>query len=154
MSFNWNFRWREHWSIHPRKRPSIRLKSEWTVRTILKHCNGPSCNTSTHELTFIYRQPGDGLTPPHFYGELTKTEEGCNLLRERGHFKLFADYVRNFSLKKQDQVEASLGQLKAVLWALGNIGATKNGLPFLEEEDVVKDIVEMAESSDILSLKG
>lgn len=100
------------------------------------------------------RQPGDGLTPPHFYGELTKTEEGCNLLRERGHFKLFADYVRNFSLEKHDQVEASLGQLKAVLWALGNIGATKNGLPFLEEEDIVKDIVEMAESSDILSLKG
>lgn len=98
------------------------------------------------------RQPGDGLTPPHFYGELTKTEEGCNLLRERGHFKLFADYVRNFSLV--EQTEASLGQLKAVLWALGNIGATKNGLPFLEEEDVVKDIVEMAESSDILSLKG
>ncbi|OAD02912.1 hypothetical protein MUCCIDRAFT_143465 [Mucor lusitanicus CBS 277.49] len=109
---------------------------------------------NTPEKKTINPQPGDGLTPPHFYGELTKTEEGCNLLRERGHFKLFADYVRNFSLKKQDQVEASLGQLKAVLWALGNIGATKNGLPFLEEEDVVKDIVEMAESSDILSLKG
>ncbi|GAN00739.1 cytosolic regulator pianissimo [Mucor ambiguus] len=108
------------------------------------------------ENDFEALQPGDGLTPPHFYGELTKTEEGCNLLRERGHFKLFADHVRHFSLndKKEDQVEASLGQLKAVLWALGNIGATKNGLPFLEEEDVVKDIVEMAESSDILSLKG
>jgi hypothetical protein len=76
------------------------------------------------------------------------------LLREKGHFKLFAKYVRNFSLENHDKVEASLGQLKAVLWALGNIGATKNGLPFLEEEDVVKDIVELAESSDILSLKG
>lgn len=101
---------------------------------------------------YTHRQPGDGLTPPHFYGELTKTEEGCHLLRERGHFKLFVDHVRKFSVA--DQTEASLGQLKAVLWALGNIGATKNGLPFLEEEDVVKDIVEMAESSDILSLKG
>jgi rapamycin-insensitive companion of mTOR len=100
------------------------------------------------------RQPGDGLTPPHFYGELTKTEEGCNLLREKGHFKLFANFVRNFPLEKHSEAEASLGQLKAVLWALGNIGATKNGLPFLEEEDIVKDIVSMAESSDILSLKG
>jgi hypothetical protein len=91
------------------------------------------------------------LTPPHFYGELTKTEEGCNLLRERGHFKMFANFVRNFPMS---QAEESLPQLKAVLWALGNIGATKNGLPFLEEEDVVKDIVAMAENSDILSLKG
>lgn len=85
---------------------------------------------------------------------MTKTEEGCNLLRERGHFKLFANYVRNFSLEKQAEAEESLGSLKAVLWALGNIGATKNGLPFLEEEDVVKDIISLAESSEILSLKG
>jgi hypothetical protein len=102
----------------------------------------------------IDRQPGDGLTPPHFYGELTKTEEGCNLLRERGHFKLFANFVRNFSLEKHVEGGELLGQLKAVLWALGNIGATKNGLPFLEEEDVVKDIISLAESSEILSLKG
>lgn len=100
-----------------------------------------------------FRQPGDGLTPPHFYGELTKTEEGCNLLRQKGHFQLFANYVRNFSLDNIDS-EESLRQLKAVLWALGNIGATKNGLPFLEEEDIVKDIVNLAENSQILSLKG
>ncbi|KAF7728197.1 hypothetical protein EC973_006591 [Apophysomyces ossiformis] len=97
-------------------------------------------------------QPGDGLTPPHFYGELTKTEEGCNLLREKGHFQLFADYIRSHSLEHQDA--EVLQKLKAVLWALGNIGATKNGLPFLEEEDIVKDIVSMAENSEVLSLKG
>ncbi|KAI7866417.1 Rapamycin-insensitive companion of mTOR, N-term-domain-containing protein [Spinellus fusiger] len=97
-------------------------------------------------------QPGDGLTPPHFYGELTKTEEGCSLLRERGHFQLFANYLREHSLEKQDM--EVLQHLKAVLWAVGNIGATRNGLPFLEEEDIVKDIVAMAESNEVLSLKG
>lgn len=75
-------------------------------------------------------------------------------MREKGHFQLFANYVRDFPLEKHSEAEASLDQLKAVLWALGNIGATKNGLPFLEEEDIVKDIVQMAESSEILSLKG
>ena len=75
------------------------------------------------------------------------------MLREKGHFRLFADYVRHFPLDESPE-ESALNQLKAVLWALGNIGATKNGLPFLEEEDIVKDIVSMAESSDILSLKG
>ncbi|KAI8987675.1 Rapamycin-insensitive companion of mTOR, N-term-domain-containing protein [Mycotypha africana] len=106
------------------------------------------------ENDFEMLQPGDGLSPPHFYGELTKTEEGCNLLREKGHFRLFADYVRNSSSNKFKESDTSLSQLKAVLWALGNIGATKNGLPFLEEENVIKDIVEMAETSEILSLKG
>lgn len=98
------------------------------------------------------RQPGDGLSPPHFYGELTKTEEGCQLLRDKGHFQLFVQYIRSYSLDNQD-IDA-LQQLKAVLWAVGNIGATRNGLPFLEDEDVVKDIVHMAENSNILSLKG
>jgi hypothetical protein len=106
------------------------------------------------ENDFEVLQPGDGLTPPHFYGELTKTEEGCHLLREKGHFKLFSNFVRNFSLENHAAAEESLNQLKAVLWALGNIGATKNGLPFLEEEDIVKDIINLAECSDILSLKG
>ncbi|KAI9257881.1 Rapamycin-insensitive companion of mTOR, middle domain-containing protein [Sporodiniella umbellata] len=105
------------------------------------------------ENDFEALQAGDGLTPPHFYGELTKTDEGCNLLRQKGHFKLFSNYVRSFSLD-QDNSEEFLCQLKAVLWALGNIGATKNGLPFLEEEDIVKDIVHLAENSQILSLKG
>ncbi|KAG0742053.1 hypothetical protein G6F57_008738 [Rhizopus arrhizus] len=105
------------------------------------------------ENDFEMLQPGDGFTPPHFYGELTKTEEGCTLLRQKGHFQLFANYVRKFSAEKTDSGE-SLSQLKAILWALGNIGATKNGLPFLEEEDIVKDIVYLAENSQILSLKG
>ncbi|KAI8088648.1 Rapamycin-insensitive companion of mTOR, N-term-domain-containing protein [Halteromyces radiatus] len=104
------------------------------------------------ELDFELLQPGDGLSPPHFYGELTKTEEGCALLRENGHFQLFTDYIRSYALETQDaQV---IQHLKSVLWAVGNIGSTRNGLPFLEEEDIVKDIVYMAENSEVLSLKG
>lgn len=99
-----------------------------------------------------FSQAGDGLTPPHFYGELTKTEEGCALLRDKGHFQYFVDYIRNYSLENQN-VEV-FQQLKAVLWAVGNIGSTKNGLPFLEEEDIIKDIVTIAENSEVLSLKG
>ncbi|KAM3580575.1 hypothetical protein VKS41_007236 [Umbelopsis sp. WA50703] len=98
------------------------------------------------------RQPGDGWTPPHFYGELTRTEEGCMLMKEKGHFQLFANYIREHAMDNRDP-EVIL-RLKATLWAVGNIGATRNGLPFLEEEDIVKDIVNMAEKCDVLSLKG
>ncbi|KAJ2956653.1 hypothetical protein NQZ79_g7530 [Umbelopsis isabellina] len=98
------------------------------------------------------KQPGDGWTPPHFYGELTRTEEGCMLLKEKGHFQLFVNFIRGYALDNHDP-EVIL-RLKATLWAVGNIGATRNGLPFLEEEDIVKDIVNMADKCDVLSLKG
>jgi len=100
----------------------------------------------------LSRQPGDGWTPPHFYGELTRTEEGCMLLKEKGHFQLFASFIRDYSLDDRD-FETIL-RLKATLWAVGNIGSTRNGLPFLEEEDIIKDVINMAEGSDIISLKG
>ncbi|KAI3485297.1 hypothetical protein L1887_51410 [Cichorium endivia] len=45
-------------------------------------------------------------------------------------------------------------QLKSVLWAVGSIGANELGLPFLEAEDVVSQIVEIAETSAVLSVRG
>ncbi|KAF9182652.1 hypothetical protein BGZ50_004785 [Haplosporangium sp. Z 11] len=89
---------------------------------------------------------------PHFYGELTRTEEGCQLLRARGHFADYARYIREHCAECKDP--AIISELKSILWAVGNIGSTVGGLPFLEEEDLIKYIVGMAERSKILSLKG
>ena len=36
----------------------------------------------------------------------------------------------------------------------GNIGATSGGLHFLEEEDIIPVIVEIAEQSHVLSVRG
>jgi hypothetical protein len=36
----------------------------------------------------------------------------------------------------------------------GNIGAADGGLPFLEEEEIVEQIVEIAEGSSVLSIRG
>ncbi|KAJ3087070.1 hypothetical protein HK102_011873 [Quaeritorhiza haematococci] len=93
-----------------------------------------------------------GSVPPHFYGELTKTAEGCELLRRKAHFDYFADFLKRNGLSKPDV--AMTRQLKAVLWAVGHIGANKLGLPFLLEQQVIHDIVKMAEFSTVLSLKG
>ncbi|KAK9759943.1 hypothetical protein K7432_016516 [Basidiobolus ranarum] len=92
------------------------------------------------------------ITPPHFYGGLTRTKEGCDLLRKKGHFKHFAEYVRTYSSEFSDK--HIILKLKAVLWAVGHIGSTKIGLRFLEEEDVIKNIVNIAENSPVLSLRG
>jgi hypothetical protein len=40
------------------------------------------------------------------------------------------------------------------LTAQGHIGSTKGGLPFLEDEEIIEAIVEIAEVSPVLTMKG
>jgi hypothetical protein len=38
--------------------------------------------------------------------------------------------------------------------AQGNIGSSAGGLPFLEDEDIIPVILEIAEQSQVLSVRG
>ncbi|WVW80639.1 hypothetical protein I302_102625 [Kwoniella bestiolae CBS 10118] len=105
-------------------------------------------STDTVEDYWIY----DGPAPTHFLGELTKTPEGCQLIKEKGIVAEFAEIVRLHGMEAVDQ--GVLTNLKSVLWALGNIGSTEGGLPFLEDEEIIEDIVEIAEQSPILTIRG
>lgn len=92
-----------------------------------------------------------GLVPPHFYRELARTAEGCKLLEQSGHFNEFAWTIRNFRLHEED-TEALL-KVKGCLWAVGNVGSMEFGAPFLDTE-LVKLIVEIAESAQVLTMRG
>ncbi|TDL23281.1 hypothetical protein BD410DRAFT_858667 [Rickenella mellea] len=94
----------------------------------------------------------DGTVPPHFYGEMAKTDLGCQVLHDKGHFADFAHFIRQHGLESED-FEIIL-KLKSILWAVGNIAATEGGLPFLEEEEIVPAILEIAEQSPVLSVRG
>ncbi|TFK88497.1 hypothetical protein K466DRAFT_488810 [Polyporus arcularius HHB13444] len=94
----------------------------------------------------------DGIVPPHFYGVMAKTDLGCEVLQEKGHFAEFAHFIRRHGLESEDQ--DLILKLKSVLWAVGNIGATERGLPFLEEEEIIPAILEIAEQSLVLSVRG
>lgn len=81
-----------------------------------------------------------------------------------------ADIVRIHGLEPSN--DAILTSLKCALWALvccrhdmdtvcnvaerrqGNIGSTDGGLPFLEDEEIVEAIIEIAEQSPVLSMRG
>ena len=52
----------------------------------------------------------------HFYGELTRTEEGCQLLRKKRHFSDYARYIREHCAESKDL--AIIAELKSVLWAV------------------------------------
>jgi rapamycin-insensitive companion of mTOR len=98
-------------------------------------------------------EPTDyGLVPPHFYRELTRTKEGCKLLKQKGHFDEFATTIRDFA-SESDDPEVIL-KVKGCLWAVGNVGSMELGAPFLENSDVVKWVVQIAEQSEVMSLRG
>ncbi|KXN88287.1 Protein ste16 [Leucoagaricus sp. SymC.cos] len=93
-----------------------------------------------------------GAMPRHFYGEMAKTDFGCQILQEKGHFKEFSQVIRQHSLESEDM--ELIMKLKSILWAVGNVGATEGGLPFLEEEEIIPVILEIAERSPIPSVRG
>ncbi|TXT05984.1 hypothetical protein VHUM_03745 [Vanrija humicola] len=94
----------------------------------------------------------EGTAPTHFFGELCKTPEGCQYLREKGLVPAFAEIVRQHGMEASDQ--ALMTSVKSALWVLGNIGSTEGGLAFLEDEEIIEVIIEIAEKSPVLMLKG
>ncbi len=93
-----------------------------------------------------------GTVPPHFYRELTRTVEGCQLLQESGHFEAFVLNIKDFWSEHEDP-EMML-KVKGSLWAVGNIGSMELGAPFLEETDVVDWIVKIATTSQVMTMRG
>ena len=78
--------------------------------------------------------------------------EGCNLLRESGHFDDFVATISDSWAEKEDAERIS--NLKGCLWAVGNIGSMELGAAFLEESDVVSWIVKIAEQSEVTTIRG
>ncbi|KAK4947968.1 hypothetical protein LTR66_014147, partial [Elasticomyces elasticus] len=98
-------------------------------------------------------EPQDyGTVPPHFYRELTRTAEGCDLLKAKGHFEEFASAIQDHGLEHDDS-EIIL-KVKGCLWAVGNVGSMELGAPFLERTKVVKWIVRIAENSEVMTMRG
>ena len=56
----------------------------------------------------------------HLYGELIKTKSGINLIKEKGHLDKLIKAL-------QDKDSPTL-EKRIALWAIGNIGKSKNGI--------------------------
>lgn len=109
----------------------------------------------TNRMSVFQDEPdleADGHVPPHFYRELSRTEEGCKLLQDKGHFDEFASTIRDHGMEASDP--ELITKVKGCLWAVGNVGSMELGAPFLESCNVVDNIVEIAQSHPILSLRG
>jgi len=86
------------------------------------------------------------MLPPHIYGEIAKTEEGCKLLRVAGHFKEFVDTIKSATKPSIEK--------RAALWAVGQIGSSVYGWELLSETDIVTYISDQAKACQTLSMRG
>lgn len=90
------------------------------------------------------------FVPIHFYGQLVQHEEGCALLKQVNHVQSFATAIG----KDQPRSPSEILDLKAAIWALGHVGSSSLGLELLLEHDIINCLVEQAEESPVLSIRG
>ncbi|XP_066845089.1 rapamycin-insensitive companion of mTOR isoform X1 [Anser cygnoides] len=119
-----------------------------------------------NEALTTYRKPVDGdnyvrrsnqrlqrphvYLPVHLYGQLVHHKTGCHLLESQSIVTDLSYTVRSPMLDKWEGIK----QLKAALWALGNIGSSNWGLNLLQEENVIPDIMTLAQHCEVLSVRG
>lgn len=94
----------------------------------------------------------ESFIPSHFYRELTRTQKGCDFLRSEGHFQEFVKVIRVHGMEYQDT--EIMNSLKAALYAVGNIGSTALGIQFLMEEDLLRLIVNIAQTTHSVTMRG
>ena len=85
-------------------------------------------------------------TPVHLFGELIKTKQGTQLIKER-------DDIGKLSVKLMSE-QTSPEEKRSILWTLGHIASHENGFKLIQGTSLIKDIIDMAENAQILSLRG
>ncbi|XP_068106549.1 rapamycin-insensitive companion of mTOR isoform X2 [Hyperolius riggenbachi] len=119
-----------------------------------------------NEALTTYRKPVDGdnyvrrsnqrvqrpyvYLPVHLYGQLVHHKTGSQLLEVQNVVPDLSYTVRSPSLDTWEGIK----HLKAALWSLGNIGSSNWGLNLLQEENVIPDILALAQHCEVLSIRG
>jgi hypothetical protein len=83
--------------------------------------------------------------PVHLFAELGKTETGFRELTKRIDIQQFVNCLT---------AHESIFHKRVALWALGNIGSTEIGARYLQGLQAVKVMTQVAEESEVLSLRG
>lgn len=105
--------------------------------------------------------------PYHFFGALVKTSAGVDLLDSSGSFDTFAAPIQAYGKmiadeeelmfyqdNQQEEIDNVVLQLKAALWAVGNVGSTENGISLLEISGLIDEVNTILVKSLNLSLRG
>ncbi|XP_025081196.1 rapamycin-insensitive companion of mTOR-like [Pomacea canaliculata] len=92
----------------------------------------------------------DVFLPTHLYGQLVQHEEGLELLKKEGGIHEYFSVIRSLELRE----DSDILKLKTALWAVGHIGSSAYGVSVLEEENVVPELIRLAEECGVFSIRG
>lgn len=95
-----------------------------------------------------FNPEGEVLVPPHLFGELAKTDQGCELIRQGGYT------AQLLQILSSEQVASDSIKKRGALWALGHIGSSESGSKLLDLTRFVTLVIDLAEHSDCPSLRG
>nr|CAG8581682.1 1987_t:CDS:10 [Entrophospora candida] len=133
-------------------RPYLDHLGEFGNNLLLKFLSTPIGFNYLYEINYLERELIDWFNVIFTFIFILRLGSCCQMLRDKGHFTEFSNYIKNHGM--EDTNYPIIKKLKSVLWAVGNIGSSKNGLTFLDEENIIKEIVHIAENSNVLSLRG
>ncbi|XP_002741655.1 rapamycin-insensitive companion of mTOR-like [Saccoglossus kowalevskii] len=91
----------------------------------------------------------DVFVPVHLYGQLVQHKAGSDLLDKQDAVPELSRSVRYPELDQE-----GILNLKAAIWGLGHIGSSIWGLKLLLQEEIIADIIRLAEECEIYSIRG
>lgn len=102
----------------------------------------------------LQQQGGKLSAPPHFYGELALTDQGCRFLQSKGGLDEIKDIVARAAQYVDFNWSAeNLRKIKGALWALGHVASRENGGDLFELSEV-QYICDICRDAAVLSLRG
>ncbi|KAJ1723395.1 hypothetical protein LPJ53_002259 [Coemansia erecta] len=113
---------------------------------------GPLFSSTPDGAMMMTTTPQTPATPAHLFGELVKCAGGRAFLQDTGIPGLLFETLAN--IPWNSELPADVSGLKATLWAIGAMGASKEGFLLLEPFDVLARVTEVAREATSMSIKG
>ncbi|XP_022661378.1 rapamycin-insensitive companion of mTOR-like isoform X2 [Varroa destructor] len=88
--------------------------------------------------------------PPHLLGQLASHAPGIDIIREKNLVEPLYETIR----KGNVDTPTVIFYVKAALWGVGHLCKTPAGLKLVQEQDILQKVVELAKTSNVLSLRG
>ena len=119
---------------------------ERRLASVLNRSLNRRVNSPDTPFTHSFSAEDEVFVPPHFFGELSKTKEGCKLLKKSNAINKF---IKTIKSPKYSHVEK-----RAAIWALGHVASNESGWTFLEPLNVAVLLSDLVNSPADLCTRG
>jgi hypothetical protein len=120
---------------------------ERRLASVLNRSLNRRVNSQDTAFTHSFSAEDEVYPPPHFFGELSKTKEGCKILKKSNAINKF---IKTIKSPKYSHIER-----RAAIWALGHVASNESGWTFLQPLNVAQLLADIVNSTSAdLCTKG